>query len=138
MTHSIRTTWILMIGIAAMLMSNYVSSAPAMAVNAVITPQVMTAHSAHDNHAVSTQASDCLPSSAANQHSNADIAPAQPCSNPGEEHHSCCGSVCSNSSFPLTDVTFQRDSSSQLAPFHSIDIGKKQSRQQGILRPPSA
>jgi hypothetical protein len=138
MTHSIRTTWILMIGIVAMLMSNYVSSAPAMAVNAVITHQVMTEHNAHDNHAVSTKASDCLPSPVVNQHSHADISPAELCSNPGEEHHSCCGSVCSNSSFPLTDVTFHRDSASQLAPFHGINIGKKQSRQQGILRPPSA
>lgn len=152
MTHSLKNTWITIFSILAMLMSNYVSSAPMMAMNSVLYSASETSidHHVHTSPThvefVELDKSSLAHHHQTNCHSSADPvqkaaskqAAMSHCGDSSKNVDTCCVSVCSSVSYP-TEVAYSPNPlSSTLALHHSIKIGVKVSRIQSLLRPPSA
>lgn len=148
MTHSLKNTWITIFSILAMLMSNYVSSAPMIAINSmfVSTPEVINSH---DNHSPSDHIAYSKLSAhqqATNCHSNESSLDSEHqaqmsmshCGDPNSSVDTCCLSICSSVSYPSEFAYSPSTLSYTLALHHSIKIGVKVSRIQSLLRPPSA
>lgn len=139
MTHSSRTTWIMIFGILAMLMSNYVSSAPSMVMKSMMMSEVVVdnTHSVHSTHSVtSSERDDCHSSTLAKEYPKAQSV--SHCDDTDTDTHTHCGSVCSSASFPLANIKTNSEFSSRFAHFNAVKMGEKVSRSQSILRPPSA
>ncbi len=156
MVHSLKNTLILMFSIFAMLMSNYVSSAPNMMVNNLLVNSITTAPvidhqipskkvSVSDAAQVHHTGSKCH---LADNHSstavNIELSPTDAsvvnkhCDNGDGNIHICCTSVCSSVSYPIQATHFLSGFASSLALYRPIKIGDKVTRSQSILRPPSA
>ena len=149
MTHSLKNTWITIFSILAMLMSNFVSSAPMMAMNSLLysSSEIPTDHHIHtspinvefvelDNS--SHEQTNCHSSSDPVHTSESNQVAMSHCGDSNTNVDACCVSVCSSVSYP-TEVAYSPSTlSSTLALHHSIKIGVKVSRIQSLLRPPSA
>lgn len=139
MTHSSRTTWIMIFGILAMLMSNYVSSAPSMVMKSMMMSKVVVdnTHSVHSTHSVTSSERDyCHSSTLAKEYPTTQSV--NHCDDTDIDTHIHCGSVCSSASFPLANIKTNSEFSSRFAHFNAVKMGEKVSRTQSILRPPSA
>ncbi len=133
MTNTFRTTWITILSIVAMLVSSYVSSAPAM-MNNMASPAANLHHS-------SAQPVGCDTVVASVEHAqHAKTSPPETsshCATPLDDTYNCCSSVCSSVCFPLQVSQASRDFTFSLALHSPIIIGDKVTRSQSILRPPS-
>ncbi|NLS13838.1 hypothetical protein HGP28_13150 [Vibrio sp. SM6] len=149
MTHSLKNTWITIFSILAMLMSNYVSSAPLMAMNSmpVSISEVTSSHHNHmsSNHVESSgfsahhqQATNCHSGEGSTDSEHHTKMVMSHCGDSNSSADTCCVSVCSSVSYPIEVVYLPNPLSSTLALHHSIKIGVKVSRIQSLLRPPSA
>ena len=148
MTHSLKNTWITIFSILAMLMSNYVSSAPMMAINSmfVSTPGVINSHDNHspsDHIAYSKLSAHQQPTNCHSNESSLDSEHQSQmsmshCGDANSSVDTCCLSICSSVSYPSEFAYSPSTLSYTLALHHSIKIGVKVSRIQSLLRPPSA
>ncbi len=149
MTHSLKSTLIMMLSIFAMLTSNYVSSAPGMVINSLLvkstTVASVTAHSqtvAPDKMNHSTP--ECHSSGSTSTVVNAELsltnssAVNKHCDSGDGTIHICCTSVCSSVSYPIQITHSFSEFAPSLALHHPVKIGDKIMRLQSILRPPSA
>ncbi|WGV98858.1 hypothetical protein QF117_02540 [Vibrio sp. YMD68] len=155
MTHSIKNTFIVLLSIVAILMSSYVSSSPVMVTsnsqpthtitssevnhNKLAKMDMIGLHGAeevsekrHDeshHHAPdhSKSAVDKEITSAQNDH----------CDENNNGPHTCCLSLCSSFSYPLSSSLLFSTFSPTLALHQSIHIGDKMTRSETLLRPPS-
>lgn len=152
MTHSFNNTWITIFSILAMLLSNYVSSAPMMAMDSMFLslPEVTNSH---DNHSQSAH-TKYYKLSADQQHHQQSTNCHSDESSPDSEHQAqmsmshcgdanssidtCCVSICSSVSYPSEFAYSPNTLSYTLALHHSVKIGIKVSRIQSLLRPPAA
>lgn len=156
MTQSLKNTWITIFSIFAMLMSNYVSSAPAMTLNNILAANVtMTStelpshHTAHHAKSPELAVEHHAKHTGTHCHSmNDNISIEEPtakasakmthCGDSSSSVDNCCTSVCSGVSYP-TDAPYSLiPFSSSLALHQSVIIGDKVTRIQHLLRPPSA
>ncbi len=153
MIHSLKHTWITIFSILAMLMSNYVSSAPMMTMSRVLSSDsTVSAHSSPQHHSsivssseLSTHSTQNTPpchsmndaTSGAELHTQA-LQNMNHCGDSGSGVDSCCISICASVSYPTGDSNDLGILSSSLALHQSIKIGAKVMRIQGLLRPPSA
>lgn len=149
MNYSLKHTLILMLSIFTMLLSNYVSSAPTMAMNNMSAMMTMPSHeqaieasSHHSSHHAIENRTSChsmndnfsIAGSAAKVSSNTETSHCDS----GSGVDDCCASVCSSLSYP-TDASYALSVfSSSLALHQSVKIGDKITRIQSLLRPPSA
>lgn len=152
MTHSFKNTWIMIFSILAMLMSNYVSSAPMIKMNSIyysVSEQTTELHTYVSPTSVEFVEPDGSPHAhhhQANCHSSADTvqtaesnqATMNHCGDPSKNADTCCISICSSVSYPTECAYSPSTLSSTLALHHSLKIGVKVSRIQSLLRPPSA
>lgn len=156
MTHSLKNTMIMMFSIVLMLISNYVSSSPAMAMTSVTFESAKVMDGAHSHHSQSmqmaeasvpkraqSQHTDCMSMSQGNTpHSMANSA--QPdstnsahCGETDSGMHTCCTTVCSSASYPNHGAQLLSAITPSLALHQSIKIGDTVARLQSILRPPT-
>lgn len=138
MTNTFRTTWITILSIVAMLMSSYVSSAPAM-MNNMVSPAANLHHSSAQPNTTMMVGCDTVVANVEHaQH--AKTSPPETsshCTTPLDDTYNCCSSVCSSVCFPLQVSQASRDFTFSLALHSPIIIGDKVTRSQSILRPPS-
>ena len=154
MTNILRTTWITVFSIIAMLMSSYASSSSAM-MTEVMMMEMSSSKSAcyHSDTSASDSMAGCHVTSeeAHAEHSNMsghDLMAQCDMSSMSEDgghmmgnHCSsadCCASVCSATSYPIQAVQAAKPYVSSLARFQSVIIGQKVARAQSLLRPPTA
>ncbi|MDA0154342.1 hypothetical protein OH460_18625 [Vibrio sp. Makdt] len=140
MTNTLRTTWITVFSIIAMLMSSYASSSSAMMSDIMMLEMssgnsachVMgeQAHAEHSNMNTHDLMAQCDMSSMSE---DSDHMMGNHCS--GAD---CCASVCSANCYPIQDVQAANPFTSSLARFQSVTIGQKVARAQSLLRPPTA
>jgi hypothetical protein len=156
MTHSLKNTMIMMFSIILMLISNYVSSSPAMAMSSVTFENAMVEAAAHNHHSQSTQNTevsaskrsqsqhtDCMSMNQGNDHHSM-VNNAQPdatnsvhCGESDSGLHTCCTTVCSSASYPNHGAQLLSAITPSLALHQSIKIGDTVARLQSILRPPT-
>ncbi len=156
MTNTLRTTWITVFSIIAMLMSSYTSSSPVMMLD-MMPPQAMASMMSDchlpdslDNHQTGTsfisQPKDHHSSMLAmSDHAHHDVdsqssrknEATQHCQGTSDTVHTCCMSVCSSVSWPLNTFHIPFELSPSLAQYQPLVIGHKVSRIQTLLRPPS-
>ena len=154
MTNTLRTTWITVFSIIAMLMSSYASSSSAM-MTEVMMLEMSSGKSAcyHSDTSVNDSKAGChvMSEEVHAEHSNMsahDLMAQCDMSSMSEDgsqmmgnHCSsadCCASVCSASPYPIQAVQAVDQLSFSLARFQSVTIGQKVARAQSFLRPPSA
>ncbi|NVN80656.1 MULTISPECIES: hypothetical protein [unclassified Vibrio] len=154
MTNTLRTTWITVFSIIAMLMSSYASSSSAMMAE-VMMMEMSSSKSAcyHSDTSVNDSMAGChvMSQDAHTEHSNMgahDMMAQCDMSSMSEDgghmmdnHCSsadCCASVCSATSYPIQAVQAANPFVSSLARFLSVIIGQKVARAQSLLRPPTA
>ncbi|MCY9824536.1 hypothetical protein [Vibrio chagasii] len=154
MTNTLRTTWITVFSIIAMLMSSYASSSSAM-MTEVMMMEMSSSKSAcyHSDTSVSDSMAGCHVTSeeAHAEHSNMSghdlMAQCDMASMSEDGSHmmgnhcssaDCCASVCSATSYPIQAVQAANPFVSSLARFQSVIIGQKVARAQSLLRPPTA
>ncbi|WP_413112572.1 hypothetical protein [Thaumasiovibrio sp. DFM-14] len=159
MTHSLKTIWIAVFSIIAMLSSGYVSSSPAMSVkmmhhamestgsSAIVNPQHITVEEnsgplyattpAHSQHHTG---SHCEPQQEITQHQQTenDATTRLHCGETESDIHSCCLSVCSSVFYPIQHTKPFTELAYSLALRQRQTIGDTIARVQNILRPPSA
>lgn len=152
MTNSFKNTWITIFSILVMLMSNYVSSAPMMAINSmfVFTPEVTNSHDNHSSsdhieysersahHQHHQQPTNCHSDESSLDSEHQSQMSMNHCGDANSSVDTCCVSVCSSVSYPSEFAYSPSTLSYTLALHHSIKIGVKVSRIQSLLRPPSA
>ena len=149
MTNTLRTTWITVFSIVAMLMSSYASSSSIMMTN-VMMSQMGPNQSAcyHSDALADDMVAKChvVSSKSHAEHTNMDaqchMSPeSEDCGDMMGNHCSgsdCCASVCSAVSYPIQAVQTVNPFISSLARFQSVTIGQKVARAQSLLRPPTA
>lgn len=154
MTNTLRTTWITVFSIIAMLMSSYASSSSAM-MTEVMMLEMSSGKSAcyHSDTSVNDSKAGChvMSEEVHAEHSNMsahDLMAQCDMSSMSEDgsqmmgnHCSsadCCASMCSASPYPIQAVQAVDQLSFSLARFQSVTIGQKVARAQSFLRPPSA
>ncbi|KWT99171.1 hypothetical protein APQ14_17380 [Vibrio toranzoniae] len=154
MTNTLRTTWITVFSIIAMLMSSYASSSSAM-MTEVMMMEMLSSKSAcyHSDTSVNDSMAGCHVTSEEPhaEHSNMGahglMAQCDMSSMSEDGGHmmgnhcssaDCCASVCSTTSFPIQAVQAANPFVSSLARFQSVIIGQKVARAQSLLRPPTA
>ncbi|MEZ8724439.1 hypothetical protein AB6D66_25570 [Vibrio pomeroyi] len=154
MTNTLRTTWITVFSIIAMLMSSYASSSSAM-MTEVMMMEMSSSKSAcyHSDTSANDSMAGCYVTSENPhaEHSNMsghDLMVQCDMSSMSEDgghmmgnHCSsadCCASVCSATSYPIQAVQAANPFVSSLARFQSVIIGQKVARAQSLLRPPTA
>ena len=154
MTNTLRTTWITVFSIIAMLMSSYASSSSAMMTD-IMMIEMSSGKSACYHNDVSTNDSmagcHVMSEEVHAEHSNMsahDLMAQCDMSSMSEDdsqmmgnHCSsadCCASVCSATSYPIQAVQAANPFDSSLARFQSVTIGQKVARAQSLLRPPTA
>ncbi len=138
MTNTFRTTWITVLSIVAMLVSSYVSSAPAM-MNNMVSPAASLHHSSAQSNTTKMVGCDTVVASI-DHAQHAKTSPPETnshCTTPLDDTYNCCSSVCSSVCFPLQVSQASRDFTFSLALHSPIIIGDKVTRSQSILRPPS-
>lgn len=150
MTHSIKSVWIVIFSILAMLMSSYAASSPSM--TSMMLSVDTTTSMQHQQHASDQQnsvssstqisRSDCHSfvdeasnSLAVNNNSSENLTS---CASPDDGLHSCCVSACSTTFYPIQSTQSLSDITYSLALHHPVTIGDKILRPQSFLRPPSA
>ncbi|KII76081.1 hypothetical protein [Vibrio renipiscarius] len=154
MKHSLKHIWVTIFSIFAMLMSNYVSSAPAMTMGGMQSKVMISPEQAMLHHA---QTSVFIDTHSINQHAKQDrtgchsvndnpsaldsidysLSNLAHCSDSGTGVDDCCTSVCSSVSCPIAPSNGLQSFSSSLALHQSVKIGDKVTRIQNLLRPPS-
>ncbi|UPR37347.1 hypothetical protein ISX50_19025 [Vibrio cyclitrophicus] len=154
MTNTLRTTWITVFSIIAMLMSSYASSSSAL-MTEVMMMEMGSSKSAcyHSDTSVNDSMAGCHVMSekvhAEDSNMSAHALMAQcDMSSMSEDGSSmmgnhcssadCCASVCSATSYPIQAVQAANPFVSSLARFQSVVIGQKVARAQSLLRPPTA
>ena len=154
MTDTLRTTWITVFSIIAMLMSSYASSSSAM-MTEVMMMEMLSSKSAcyHSDTSVNDSMAGCHVTSEEPhaEHSNMGahglMAQCDMSSMSEDGGHmmgnhcssaDCCASVCSVTSYPIQAVQAANPYVSSLARFQSVIIGQKVARAQSLLRPPTA
>ncbi len=154
MTNTLRTTWIIVFSIIAMLMSSYASSSSTM-MTEVMMMEIGSSKSAcyHSDTSVNDSMAGCHVMSekvhAEDSNMSAHALMAQcDMSSMSEDGSSmmgnhcssadCCASMCSASSYPIQAVQAVDQLSFSLARFQSVTIGQKVARAQSLLRPPTA
>ena len=154
MTNTLRTTWITVFSIIAMLMSSYASSSSAM-MTEVMMLEMSSGKSAcyHSDTSVNDSKAGChvMSEEVHAEHSNMsahDLMAQCDMSSMSEDgsqmmgnHCSsadCCASVCSATSYPIQTVQAANSFVFSLARFQSVIIGQKVARAQSLLRPPTA
>jgi hypothetical protein len=156
MKHSLRHNLVMIFSIFAMLLSNYVSSAPAMALSSLQNQAVsvvqtsihqnehqhkisetgsVTEHHASHNRTSCHSMNDNTPNLDSNHQSPSSMSH---CGDSESSVDDCCASVCSSVSYPNSSYISSVDTTSSLALHHPVKIGDKVARIQGLLRPPSA
>ena len=154
MTNTLRTTWITVFSIIAMLMSSYASSSSTM-MTEVMMMEMEPSKSAcyHSDTSTNDSMAGCHVKSQEvhTEHSNmsghALMAQCDMSSMSEDDGHmmgnhcastDCCASVCSATSYPIQAVQTANPFVSSLARFQSVTIGQKVARAQSLLRPPTA
>ncbi|KAB0300947.1 hypothetical protein F2Z80_17825 [Vibrio fortis] len=135
MTHSLKTFWITIFSIFAMLMSTSVSSASTMEMQMMDKETMSCHHASMMTHAMSSMcdvSSDDQSMHDMGQHKTSH------CSHGGDMGANCCVSICLSWSYPIQSINSLSSFAYSLAPHHSVIIGSKVARIQSILRPPSA
>ncbi|MGF1683728.1 hypothetical protein [Photobacterium minamisatsumaniensis] len=138
MTYTLRTTWIIVFSIIAMLMSSYVSSAPSM-----VTKMLCFGQESMTHHCSSDMA-DChsmTEMTSQHSHTSSDIAlisNSDTCTDSSDMVHNCCSTVCFSVFYPMQLPQALSELSYSLALYQSFTIGDKVARTQTLLRPPSA
>lgn len=145
MTHPLKTVWILIFSIVAMLMSSYAASSPSMVSMMMSSDSaVEISHQRMESIPLSSQSRQVDCHSAGEEprssHSMAkqNTSSASSCSNPDDGPHNCCISVCSTTFFPIQNTQPLSGIVFSLALHHPLTIGDKIIRPQSLLRPPSA
>ncbi|KOO16663.1 hypothetical protein AKJ18_00920 [Vibrio xuii] len=156
MTHSLKNTMIMMFSIILMLISNYVSSSPAMAMNSVPFENAKVMDEAHNHHSQPTQMAevptpkrphsqhtDCMsmnqgdtPHSMTNK-AQTESTNSVHCGESDNGMHTCCTTVCSSASYPNHGAQLLSTITPSLALHQSLKIGDTVTRLQSILRPPT-
>ncbi len=154
MTNTLRTTWITVFSIIAMLMSSYASSSSAMMTD-IMMMEMSSGKSAcyHSDTSVNDSMAGChvMSEEVHAQDSNmsahalmaqCDMSSMSEDGSPMMGNHcssaDCCASVCSATSYPIQAVQVANPFVSSLARFQSVTIGQKVARAQSLLRPPTA
>ncbi|CAM4395693.1 hypothetical protein VIAG107301_14845 [Vibrio agarivorans] len=141
MTHSMRTLWITLISITAMLLSAYVSSAPAMSLQMGqhTTQPTTMAHcqSASKQHHDHDDKHDHSHEHTVHHVMTSDSVQTSDCDNQSHSVHSCCTSVCSSVSYPIETANITQPTLASLALHQPITIGDARTRPRLLLRPPS-
>ncbi len=154
MTNTLRTTWIIVFSIIAMLMSSYASSSSTM-MTEVMMMEIGSSKSAcyHSDTSVNDSMAGChvMSEEVHAQDSNmsahalmaqCDMSSMSEDGSPMMGNHcssaDCCASMCSASSYPIQAVQAVDQLSFSLARFQSVTIGQKVARAQSLLRPPTA
>ncbi|WP_261905201.1 hypothetical protein [Vibrio fortis] len=135
MTYSLKTFWITIFSILAMLLSTGVSSA------STIEMQMMDKETMACPHASMMTPEIAAMCSVSDAHQSMhDMAQHEPghCSHGGDGFANCCVSICLSWSYPLQSMNTLSSFAYSLAPYHDVIIGSKVARIQFILRPPSA
>ncbi|NOH97408.1 hypothetical protein [Vibrio sp. 99-70-13A1] len=156
MTNTLRTIWITVFSIIAMLMSSYTSSSPVMMLD-MTPPQAMASMMSDchlpdsldkhqtgisslpqpkDHHSSMLAMSDHAHHDTDSQRSSKNKA-SHHCQGTSDTVHNCCMSVCSSVSWPLNTSHIPFELSPSLAQYQPLVIGNKVSRIQTLLRPPS-
>ncbi|PKF81508.1 hypothetical protein CW749_02410 [Vibrio sp. vnigr-6D03] len=142
MNRRLKTTWITMLSIVALLFSGFVTSAPVMMMTMAehqIESNVSPCHassspmadnlSAHKSHSPDRPIHSLMADSGKNDASDA-------CSPASHEGHTCCAAVCGVTFVPLLTRSSMNVADFALAPIASITIGDALSRTQSLFRPP--
>lgn len=154
MTNTLRTTWITVFSIIAMLMSSYASSSSTM-MTEVMMMEMGSSKSAcyHSDTSVKDSMVGChvMSEDVHTEHSNMSghvlMAQCDMSSMSEDGSHmmsnhcasaDCCASMCSATSYPIQAVQAANPYISSLARFQSVIIGQKVARAQSLLRPPTA
>ncbi|MEL0609784.1 hypothetical protein [Vibrio echinoideorum] len=155
MTNTLRTTWITVFSIVAMLVSSYASSSSIMMTN-VMMSQMGSNQSAcyHSDALADDMVAECHVVSSESHAEHTNMVDAQvfdsqchmspesgDCGDMMGNHCSgsdCCASVCSTVSYPIQAVQTVNPFISSFARFQSVTIGQKVARAQSLLRPPTA
>ncbi|UPR49410.1 hypothetical protein ITG13_20930 [Vibrio cyclitrophicus] len=154
MTNTLRTTWITVFSIIAMLMSSYASSSSAL-MTEVMMMEMGSSKSAcyHSDTSVNDSMAGChvmsekVHAEDSNMSVHALMAQCDMSSMSEDGGHmmgnhcssaDCCASVCSATSYPIQAVQAVNPYVSSLARFQSVVIGQKVARAQSLLRPPTA
>lgn len=156
MTHSLKNTMIMMFSIVLMLISNYVSSSPVMAMNSVSFENAKAMDEAHSHHSQPMQMAEVsAPKRPHSQHTdcmsmNQDDTPhsmtnkahtestnSAHCGVSDSDIHTCCTTVCSSASYPIHGAQPLSAITPSLALHQSLKIGDTVTRLQSILRPPT-
>ncbi|MFA0055622.1 hypothetical protein [Vibrio echinoideorum] len=150
MTNTLRTTWITVFSIVAMLVSSYASSSSIMMTNVMMSQMGSNQSACYHSDAL---AAEChvVSSESHAEHTNMDaqafdsqchMSPeSEDCGDMMGNHCSgsdCCASVCSTVSYPIQAVQTVNPFISSFARFQSVTIGQKVARAQSLLRPPTA
>ena len=145
MTHPLKTVWILIFSIFAMLMSSYAASSPSMvSMMMSMDSAAEMSHQRMESVPPSSQVRqvDCHSMSEESRSSHSMVkqstGSASSCSNPDDGPHNCCISACSTTFYPLQNTQPLSDIRYSLALHHPLTIGDKILRPQSLLRPPSA
>ncbi|MEZ8393926.1 hypothetical protein F0259_13790 [Vibrio cyclitrophicus] len=154
MTNTLRTTWITVFSIVAMLMSSYASSSSIMMTNVMMSQMGPNQSACYHSDALADDMVSkyhVVSSKSHAEHTNMDaqvfdsqcyMSPeSEDCGDMMGNHCSgsdCCASVCSAVSYPIQAVQTVNPFISSLARFQSVTIGQKVARAQSLLRPPTA
>ncbi|MFS1489829.1 hypothetical protein BCT96_006015 [Vibrio splendidus] len=153
MTNTLRTTWITVFSIIAMLMSSYASSSSAMMADMMMEMSSSKSACYHSDTSVNDSMAGChvMSEDVHTEHSNmsahalmaqCDMSSMSEDGSPMMGNHcssaDCCASMCSASSYPIQAVQAVNQFSFSLARFQPITIGQKVARAQSLLRPPTA
>lgn len=135
MTHSLKTFWITILSIFAMLMSTSASSSSVMEMQMMDKESVGCSHASMMSHGVETM---CMVTD--QDHSMSDMGhhDANHCAHGGDMSANCCVSICLSWSYPIQVTSALSSFAYSLAPYQAVTIGSKVTRIQSILRPPSA
>ncbi|MBD1557775.1 hypothetical protein HC752_12610 [Vibrio sp. S9_S30] len=134
MANQLKTIWITMLSIVALLFSGFVSSAPVMMgtmgeqAPSKASPCHASSVETTSNHSMETTHSDHLNTSEKSAS----------CLSDSYGGHACCVAVCSATFAPLPIRDALTSTRFTLSPFFVIMIGDKISRTQTLLRPPIA
>ncbi|MFA0312358.1 hypothetical protein BH581_14165 [Vibrio splendidus] len=153
MTNTLRTTWITVFSIFAMLVSSYASSSSAMMADMMMEMSSSKSACYHRDTSTNDSMAGCHVKSEdvhaqdSNISAHALMAQCDMSSMSEDGGHmmgnhcasaDCCASMCSATSYPIQAVQAVNQFSSSLARFQPVTIGQKVARAQSLLRPPTA
>ncbi|WP_104401216.1 hypothetical protein [Vibrio penaeicida] len=134
MANQLKTIWITVLSIVALLFSGFVTSAPVMMIDMIeqasskASPCHVSSVDATPNHSMKMMHSDRSGTSAESLS----------CLSDSHGGHTCCIAVCATTFVPLPVSDVLVYTRFTLSPFYAVTIGDEISRTQTLFRPPIA